>query len=81
MFTELTLTHVCDQIIVWSAGGYFDRKGRAITHYPKRAANGWESRSPASKRAGRWCAASAGPGTQTAVNGPAPHHHDPAEPH
>ena len=34
MFTELTLTHACDQTIAWSAGGYFDRKGRPITHCP-----------------------------------------------
>ena len=34
MFSELTLTHVCNQTIVWSTGAYFDRKGRAITHCP-----------------------------------------------
>jgi hypothetical protein len=34
MFTELTLTHACDQTIAWSAGGFFDRKGRPITHCP-----------------------------------------------
>lgn len=34
MFTELTLTHPCDQTITWSAGAYFDRKGRLITHCP-----------------------------------------------
>ncbi len=32
MLTELALTHHCDQTIHWSAGGYFNGEGRALTH-------------------------------------------------
>ncbi len=34
MLTELTLTHPCNEIIVWSAGGYFDCDGRFVTRCP-----------------------------------------------
>jgi hypothetical protein len=32
MLTELALTHICNQTVHWSAGGYFDAQGRALTH-------------------------------------------------
>ena len=32
MLTELALTHACNQIVYWSAGGYFDGQGQALTH-------------------------------------------------
>lgn len=31
MLTELVLTHPCGQTIYWSAGGYFDGQGQALT--------------------------------------------------
>jgi hypothetical protein len=32
MLTELALTHPCGQTVHWSAGGYFDGQGQALTH-------------------------------------------------
>lgn len=32
MLTELALTHPCGQTVYWSAGGYFDGQGQALTH-------------------------------------------------
>ena len=34
MLIELTLTHACGEILHWSAGAYFDRRGQAITQGP-----------------------------------------------
>lgn len=34
MLTELALTHECDQVVFWTSGGYFDRRGRPVTHCP-----------------------------------------------
>ncbi len=31
MLTGLILTHACGEILHWSAGGYFDHKGLAIS--------------------------------------------------
>jgi len=31
MLIELILTHACGEILYWSAGAYFDRKGHAIS--------------------------------------------------
>ena len=32
MLTELALTHPCGHTVYWSAGGYFDGQGQALTH-------------------------------------------------
>jgi len=31
MLVDLILTHACGEILYWSAGGYFDRKGLSIS--------------------------------------------------
>ncbi len=34
MLIELTLTHPCDETILWSAGSYTDRQGHPISQCP-----------------------------------------------